>query len=125
MQTSLRKQTGLTGIGLVLVLCLIGFFSLLILKIGPIYLEHLKIKRSLTALEEEAGLPSKSKHQVKRMLMDRMNINNVDIISNDDISVYKEGRSIKVQISYEVTENIIGNLDVLVYFDDTIEVGKN
>ncbi len=125
MRTSLHRQTGLTGIGLALVLGLIAFFTLLILKIGPIYLEHLKIKRSLTALEEEETLPRKSKHQVKQMLMDRMNINIVEAITRDDISVYKEGKNIKVQVSYEVTENILGNLDVLVYFDDVIEVGEN
>ena len=125
MRTSLHRQTGLTGIGLALVLGLIAFFVLLILKIGPIYMEHIKIKNSLTSLEEEESLPKKSKRQVKQMLMDRMNINSVTAITSDDISVYKEGKLITVQIAYEVTEHIMGNLDVLVYFDDVIEVGEN
>ena len=59
------------------------------------------------------------------MLMNRMNINNVDAITADDISVYKEGKVVTVEVSYEVTEQIMGNLYVLVYFDESIEVGKN
>ena len=36
----LKRQKGMTAIGWILVLMLIAFFALLIMKIGPIYLEN-------------------------------------------------------------------------------------
>ena len=46
MNSLLAKQRGMTGLGWLTVLALIGFFSLMILKLAPIYLDHYSVASS-------------------------------------------------------------------------------
>ncbi len=53
---SLKRQNGMTAIGWLIVLALIGFFVLLTLRMLPSYLEYYKIVSSLDSMEKETGL---------------------------------------------------------------------
>ncbi len=118
-----RRQRGITLIGFALILGLIGFFTILILKIGPIYLEHYKVVSSLQSLKEDPALPKKSRREIYSLLNKRFDINMIENVTTDDISVSKEDGVVTVAVTYEVEKPIFGNLSVLVYFDDQIEVG--
>lgn len=124
MKNCPRNQKGLTFISIALILGLIAFFVLLILKIAPIYFEHYKVSSSLQSLQEHPGLVKQSKRNVKKLLMKRFDINAIEDADEDTITVTKQGNYLQVEVNYEVTKNIAGNLDVLVYFNDMIEVGS-
>ena len=55
---ALTRQRGMTGIGWLIVLGLIGFFALLTLKMVPSYLEYYKIVATLDSIAEEKGFNS-------------------------------------------------------------------
>lgn len=119
------NQTGLTFLSVLIILGLIAFFTLLILKIGPIYLDHYKVKTVLESLENEPNLASQNTRKVRSLLMRRFDINMVEHVEKEDIAIKKRDGVLTVEIDYEVIEPIIGNIDVLVYFDDKIEVRSN
>ncbi len=125
MRQSLSKQNGMTMISTAIVLGVIAFFVLLILKIGPIYFDHFKVRSSLESLTKDQSLGSKSKREIMKLLRSRFDINSVKHITKDEIKITKKGREVKVAIVYEVIENIAGNLDVLISFDEVIEAGGN
>jgi len=118
----LKLQRGMTLLSVCMLLGLIAFFTLLILKIGPIYLDHYKVKTAVTELEDDSAILRKSALGIKASLLARLNINAVTSVTKHDIKVYKQADYVKVTVDYEVTRNILGNLDVLVYFNDEIEV---
>lgn len=119
----LREQ-GFTLITIVIILFLIGFFAMLILKIGPIYMNNMKVRSSLQAIKNTTDISSKSKQEVVSLLNKRFDVNYVDFIDKNDIKITKHGNYLKVEIAYEVIENIAGNLDVLVTFNEVIEAGN-
>ncbi len=119
------RQRGMTFIGFVMLVCLIGFFAMLILKIGPIYLDHYKVAASLQGLKSDPELPSRTKQDIINTLTKRWYIDMVDSVTKDDVHVVKEAGHITVQVAYDVTKPIMGNIDVLVHFNDSIEVGAN
>jgi len=119
------NQTGLTFLSVLAILGLIAFFTLLILKIGPIYLDHYKVKTVLASLENEPNIASQSVRKVRDMIMRRFDINMVAHVKKKDIVIKKRNGVLTVEIDYEVIEPILGNIDVLVYFDDRIEVRPN
>jgi len=123
--TSYRKrEQGLTFITLALILVLIGFFTLLVLKIGPIYMDHSKVLNALTAVEKTIDVETKSKREIRDILEKRFDINYVYDIDLQDVEITKANdNQLKVRIAYEVVKPIMGNLSVLVEFDDVIEVG--
>ena len=124
MNISSKRQQGLTFISLVFVLGLIAFFVLLGLKIGPIYLDHSKVVSALTEIEKTGHIEELSEAQIRNSLSKRFNINYVNDVTQDDITVTKQGNYLKVAIEYEVVRKIAGNLSVLVEFNDAIEVGE-
>ncbi|BBA37516.1 uncharacterized protein sS8_5599 [Methylocaldum marinum] len=118
-------QKGLTLVGFLWTSFLIGFFSLLVLKIGPVYLEHYKVVSSLKSLEKESELASKSREEILSLLQKRWEINMVERVSTQDVRILKEGSYLKVEVAYDVAEHLFGNVDVLLHFDDQVEVGSN
>jgi len=125
VKTNINQQKGLTFISILAILMVIGFFGLLLLKIAPIYMNNFKVKDTLASLEAEPDLTSHSKAKLRDLLDKRLDVNMVDNVSNEDISVTKTPERVSIEIDYEVTENIMGNLDVLVYFNEAIEVESN
>jgi Domain of unknown function (DUF4845) len=118
------KQQGYTLISLVFILGIIGFFVMLVLKIGPIYLDHNKVKSALAALENTTDIETFSEPEVRSSLDKRFNMNYVSDLKAQEVKITKRGNYLKVQAKYEVVEKIAGNLSVLVEFDDVMEVGK-
>ncbi|MEI7996154.1 MAG: DUF4845 domain-containing protein [Methylococcaceae bacterium] len=124
MKQSPKHQQGLTFISLVFVLALIAFFVLLVLKIGPIYLNHSKVVSALAEIEKTPDIEDQSEAEIRGSLNKRFDINYVDDVTQDDIKVTRHNDYLKVAIEYEVVTKIAGNLSVLVEFNDVIEVGK-
>lgn len=124
MKSMPTHQRGLTMISLILILGLIAFFTMLILKIGPIYMDHSKVLNALAALENTPDVETKSQSEVQGILSKRFNMNYVDHVTRDDIKIIKGMNYLKVVIEYERVEPIIGNLSALAEFHDEIEVGN-
>ena len=124
MNSPRKSQQGLTLLSIAFILFLIGFFVLLTLKIVPIYLDHNKVKNSLTALEKDPAFPAMSEYEIKASLDKRFNLNYVYDVTTDDIKIAKSGTHTKVEIEYETVVKLVYNLSVLAEFHDIIEVGE-
>lgn len=123
MQPLPSKQRGLTFISMVFLLALIGFFTLLVLKIAPIYFNHSKVVNALAAVEEMPDIASMPKSEILTSLDKRFNLNYVEHVTKDDITIVAQPGYVKVNIDYERIEPIFGNLSVLVEFHEGFEVG--
>ena len=124
MNASPTSQQGLTFISLVFILGFIASFVLLGLKIGPIYLNHSKVVSALADIKKTPDIEAQSENEIRSSLSKRFDINYVDDVTQDDITITRHGNYIKVVIEYEVVRKIVGNLSVLVEFNDNIEVGN-
>jgi hypothetical protein len=119
-----KHQQGLTLISIALLLGLIGFFTLLILKIVPIYIDHNKVASAMKELRNSPDLINMSEFQIRDSLSKRFNINYVYDVKDEDIEVIKHGEYLKVAIEYEVVKKIAFNLSILAEFNDLIEIGE-
>ncbi|MGX2039563.1 DUF4845 domain-containing protein [Methylocaldum sp. MU1018] len=119
------RQKGLTATGFLFNLFLIGFFSLLVLKIGPVYLEHYKVASSLESLKKDSDIALKSREEILSLLQKRWEINMVERVTTKDVTITKQGSYLKVQIAYDVAEHLFGNVDALLHFNDLLEIGSN
>lgn len=123
MTYSVKNQQGLTLITIVFILVIFGFFVMLGLKIGPIYLNHSKVVNSLAAIEEMPDVTTLTKGEVSASLYKRFDMNYVTKVDSNDITITKQEHYLKVEIQYERVEKIIGNLSVLVEFYEVLELG--
>ena len=119
---SIHHQRGMTPIGWILVFLLIAFFTLITLKLVPIYIDSFTIGSVISDLKKEPGIGSKSPREVLATIEKRLDINMVKGVTADDIIVEKVGDTMSISAEYEVRENILGNVDVVVSFNKSVEV---
>lgn len=125
MNFSVKKQSGLTFITIMIILGLIAFFVLLAFKIGPVYLNHSKVVNALAAIEKMDDIERMSKNEVRISLAKRLNMNYVDKVGINDFDIIKRPNFLSVALEYERVEKILGNLSVLVEFTESFEVGED
>jgi len=123
MFSHIKSQRGLTFISLVFLLCLIGFFTLLILKIAPLYINNSKVSNAVEALKKTPDITGQSRNQILDSLHKRFNLNYVEYVTDDDITLIAQPGYVKLDIEYERVEPIFGNLSVLVEFHEGFEAG--
>lgn len=125
MPHSVPDERGLTFLSFLVVASVAGFLLMLVLKIGPIYLDHYKVVASLQSLKADPSFPSKTRDEILRGLEKRWDIDMIDSVTRDDVVITKDYQRIKVQVKYDAKKPIMGNVSALVHFDDAIEVGAN
>jgi hypothetical protein len=61
---SIHRQRGMTPIGWILVFLLIAFFTLIALKLVPIYLDSFTVGSVISDLKKEPGIAAKTPREV-------------------------------------------------------------
>lgn len=124
MQT-LKSQQGMTAIGWLIVLGLIGFFVLLALRMTPAYLEYFTVKSALESLQNEPGITQKTPSEIRSMLGKRFDVNDVKNVSSKDVSIDNQSGRLNVGVDYEVRVPVLGNVDAVMKFDHSVEMVRN
>jgi hypothetical protein len=119
-----RRQRGLTLVGAALLMAAAGFFLLLLFRIGPVYLNHYKVRSSLESLKSDRELLEKTREDILETLEQRWDINMVDTVTTKDVRITRSDGVLRVQVAYEVVRPILGNVDALIHFDEQIEVER-
>jgi uncharacterized protein DUF4845 len=118
----LERQRGMTVIGWVIVLGLIAFFSLLALRLAPVYMDNYRIRAVLLSLKEEPLVTQKTPEEIRNLIDRRLYINYVESVQAKQFKIDPKGGRLKVSIEYEVRRPFLGNVSLLVSFADSIEV---
>jgi hypothetical protein len=124
MQTR-DKQRGMTFISWLVILVVAGFMVMIGIKITPIYIDHFSVRESLESLKQEPLIGRKPVGDIRKMLFRRFDINNVRMLSKDDVSIKRSGGVTTINISYEERRSIVGNLSLVMTFNDSIELISN
>jgi hypothetical protein len=118
-----RLQSGVTGWGLLVWALLVGFFGLLAVRLAPIYMDHYQALSALESLKPVLATDQESKTKIRDLFRRRLDINNVDTVKPDELELTKTRDGLYVaHIAYEVRRPMLGNVEVVVSFDDTVEV---
>jgi len=117
-----HHQKGMTAIGWMLVLGLIAFFTLITLRMLPLYLEFSKVVSTLESLKEQPNITKQSKSEIVKLVRKRFDVNDVDNVDPKLIKVSMDKGVLKVGINYERREHLVGNVDIVAIFDKQVEV---
>lgn len=121
---AMRKQRGVTMIGWVIILSLIIGGALMFMKIFPIYSRNFSVQSSLKVVAKQSDIASQSPAKIVENVMKQFNVNSIYNFDKTDIKVQKTRNGVEIRAEYEVRENIVGNLDVVVSFDERVESGS-
>lgn len=122
---SLKRQNGMTAIGWMIVLALIGFFVLITLRVAPAYMEYYKIVSTLESLEEETGWSEVTPQAIRRLIERRFDISYVHSLTPRQVSIKPVGAYYNITAKYEAREHLFGNVYVLMKFNKMVRVKRN
>ena len=114
------KQEGMTLVGWIITLVLIGAVALLVLKVVPVYIESFKVKQALISVVEEPGVAQAGKREIYRRFISRMDVEDVDRFTQSNVHKYleveKKGQMVTLTIQYQTITPLVRNISLLVDF---------
>jgi ribulose 1,5-bisphosphate synthetase/thiazole synthase len=111
-----NKQTGMTFIGLVLVIAAVIFIAVIGIKVTPAYLEFFSVKKIISKIGHEANFNSMSKKQIVDEFTNGANISYVTVISGSDLVIQKSDEGNLVKAEYQVVLPVVANASILLDF---------
>lgn len=115
------KQNGFTMIGLILILGLIGIVTLSVIKVFPVYMEHLSVKTAMEGVQADNNLKKMSVGQIRTLFGKKLDVNQVTSVRAKDAKIGRGIGEITFKIEYEVRKEYIGNIDIVLSFSDQFE----
>lgn len=119
------RQGGMTALGWIVVLGLIAFFALLTLRLLPNYLENFKVAETLESLKQEPDITQASAAEIRKLIGRRFIINDVKSISAKDVQIERDKGVTRITAKYEIRVPVMGNVDAVTKFDDSVELIRN
>lgn len=114
---TLKKQQGMSLLSGLILLAVVGFFLTAVFKLGPLYLDNSFVRAAVTSLEKE-DIHNISNVDIRRKLTAQLDMNNVRDVDSKLINVTRESTRTEVTINYEKRVNFMGNVDVVVMFNN-------
>lgn len=119
-----RFQSGMSSLTLLIVLVGSAFILLSFFKIGPLYIDNYFVKSSVDALQDD-DVRKMSNRQIQSALSRYFMINGVRDISAKAAKIERGDTKTLVKVDYEKRINFIGNLDVVVKFENHFDTSNH
>jgi len=114
----MRKQRGVSLMGLIITLSVLGFLGVMAAKLMPSYIDYFAVKKILASMEQ-AGDLKLSVREIRKSFDTRNTIENVQSVKGDDLEVGKEGGETVVSVSWSVKVPMVSNISTCLDFSVT------
>ena len=114
-----RTQGGMTLIGFVIVLGVIGFFAYIAMRLVPMYSEYYAVKQALKGLEAEPGIANRDPAKIQDLFFRRLYISYAENVKPEHVKIERVDGGWNMRVDYEVRKPLMANLDVVGKFDVT------
>ena len=109
-------------IGLLTVIILILSLALLAMKMIPVYMRNHTIRTVIEGMQDEPGITKMSPGNIKKMVMRRLDINSVYDFDRKTLSVKKVKGYYNIIVEYEVRQDVMGNVDLVMSFNEISKI---
>lgn len=121
--TGKTSQRGLTLLGFLMVLAVVGFFAFIAMKLFPVYSEYYAVAQSMEAVQMEPGVATMPPERIRILLDKRFNIGYVESVKPEHITIKRE-KGYNLRIAYEVRRPLMYNIDFVAKFDKTVDLTR-
>ena len=117
------RQRGMTFLGLLLVIIVVGGWIYAGIRVAPLYLENMKIASTLEKIRDEyESNPGSSELMIRRSIERHFDIEMVNVIAPGEVAIQRKGDVFEVSAAYEAVAPFAYNISFLVDFDKTVEI---
>lgn len=116
------SQRGMTVIGMLLLLVVIGFMALVAMKVVPMYIQYYTIKSTIESIRNEPQLAQMSPTDIQSSMQKRFDIGYVDKLKAQDLRIRNdaESRGRVLDLVYQDERELFYGLYVVLKVDEKI-----
>lgn len=118
---NLKKQQGISKLGLVVMFFLVAVFLTAGLKIVPLYIDHNLIVGVCDKLIETGEADNMTITDIRIRVSNTLRINNVTGFDLSSITLRRENSQSIITVAYERRVELFANLDVIAKFDSVLQ----
>jgi hypothetical protein len=111
-----RTQGGITLIGFILVLAIVGLFIFVGMKLVPMYSEYYSVKQALKGLSQEPGIADTYPAKIEDLFFRRLYVSYSENVKPEHVKIKRIDGGWQMDVDYEVRKPMIYNLDVVGMF---------
>ena len=119
-----RKQGGLSLLGFLVVLAVVGFAAYVGMKLFPMYQEYYSVRSAMKGLANEPGVADMDPAKIQDLFFRRLYINYSENVEARNVKFERTEGGWNMRVNYEVRRPLVGNLDVVGRFDSTQELTR-
>ena len=117
------RQRGMTFIGILLIIVVVGAWVYAGIRLTPKYLEYVRVASTLEKVKQEfESNPGSTEFLLRKAIERHFDIEMVTVIDSSNIEIRKEGDKFTLRANYEDTVPLVSNISFLLTFDKTVEV---
>ena len=121
-----KQQKGFTLTGWIVVLAIFLYFAYLGMILTPYIVGNHTMDRILESLKEEPGVTQKSKREIWRLIENRLIVNQVRSVTQDDFTIEKESdNTVTVYLEYEDRVHFASNIYIVFEREKSVELVRN
>lgn len=109
------RQRGLSLLGMIVVLALVGFFGILAAKLMPSYIEYASVRKLFAAMEKN-GETNGTPNQIRRAYDRRNAIEDVKNVQGRDLEIRNQGGETIVSADWSVKVPLVANISACIDF---------
>lgn len=113
----MKRQRGVTFVGMIFIGGLIVFTAIIGIKLVPAYIEYATIQNHLRELARAPDTRGASPRDIQQLFNRRAQIDNITSIRGEDIDVIKEGDGASLTVAYSTKVKLIGNVSACIEFE--------
>lgn len=118
------RQTGMTTLGLIILVSFIAIFAFAALRLTPVYLNYMKIAGVVEGVHSEFDGGNATRSMIRSSVSRRFDIESVGIITAKEVKVTKVDGGHEVAATYSHKAPFIANISFVVDFDKRVLVRR-
>jgi hypothetical protein len=116
------RQRGMTMMGMLMILALVGVIAYAGLRLTPLYLNYIKVARSMNAAAAEFKSDNPDPAAVRRSLEKHWQIEDISSVEAKDVEIVKDDGGVSLHVAYDDAAPYISNVSLSVHFDKSVKV---
>ncbi|MBK7013009.1 MAG: DUF4845 domain-containing protein [Xanthomonadales bacterium] len=122
--TGNKRSRGITLIGFLMLLCVVGFFGYLAMRLIPMYSEYMGVVKAMELVKAEPNAANMSPEQVRQTLIFKFDTQYVadDAIPPQGIRVVRQGSASTLTVTYERRVPFVYNLELVGTFEKSVNL---
>ena len=114
---SIKRQKGLSLLGLLTTILVVGVLLIIGIRAVPFYLDDYAVEKVVTSLENRPDIESAGVREVREWLNKGLQTNRIEL-GKDEVKVFRDrSTGVTVEINYERRFHVLHNIDLVLTFE--------